>query len=535
MKDDDQENCPDYLLKDHSPSEDEGIWEDNDDWEDMRPDFVEPEPYSDKRLAKLYRKTPVDAATEDLLLRAFRAAAQLYGVISLKDFWPIFKEMFPDVVTENQFYAFTKVARHDLRVEYADMPIFYIVGPEEFMGVRQVSTLRDRYILNGDYENLADDTFAIAMSYQKVLDTDFARLPNEEFLKYADPIYVEPTPEGERLTTLLKSDNLDMMPMANKSERDEVIPEILAYLRRYASFTEDTFKNDLYCANFSFEENEEESKKAIFEAIQAFLVAIRRPALKGHKRDEIQEAVDKLGRLLEERRQHYQEMEALAYDDELEDKPTFRCCRTLALTYGAIPMQDAWKTIEAAFPGLFTEESLTRFAQALTPYEDVAFGACEYDGTLYLFDKSTFDYETPTAEDLQAFFERCAKDLPPLALTPEELQACASRPRENNHFPWCAEYDAERAVKEIVRKLADEEDVWEDFLITLFWESSDLTPDDKEDIRQEVLRTAADMEVAIPHATLNTLCAAVENYLLHLRRPLLRGHSLAEAEALRAK
>lgn len=533
MKDDDQEDCPDYLLKDHSPSDDEGIWEDDDDgWKYIRPEFIEPECYSEKRLAKLYRKIPVDAATEDLLLRAFRAAAQLYGVISLKDFWPLFKEMFPDVVTENQFYAFTKVARHDMREEYDGAPIFYILGPEEFLGARQVSTLRDRYIVNGDYGNPDDDTFVVAMACQRDLDLDFARLPKEVFLKYADPRYVEPTPEGERLTALLKDDKLDMMPMSSKNEREEVVPEILVYLRRYVIFTEDTFKNDLYCEDFSFEENEEENKKVLFEAIQAFLDAIRRPALKGHKRDEVQEAVDKLEQDLKQD----EERDALLSDDDLEDKPTFRCCRTLAQIYGAIPMQEAWKTIESAFPGLFTEESLTRFVQTLAPFRDTSFAAYECNGTLYLVDKDVFRYSTPSSKGVQTFLDRCAKDLPSLILTPEELLECASRPSEDNYLPWCANYDAERAVKDILRKLDIDEDGWKNFIIDLSWNIEHLSPDEDQDIvRQEILHSAAYLEVSIPHATVNALCTACANYLRHLRRPLLRGHTLAEVEALRAK
>lgn len=537
MKDDAQEDCPDYLLKDHSPSDDEGIWEDDDDgWEDMRPDFVEPEPYSDKRLAKLYRKIPVDAATEDLLLRAFRAAAQLYGVISLKDFWPLFKEMFPDVVTESQFYAFTKVARHDMREEYDAAPIFYILGPEEFLGARQVSTLRDRYIVNGDYGNPDDDTFVIAMACQRDLGLDFARLPKEAFLKYADPRYVEPTPEGERLTALLKDDNLEMEPMSKKDEREEVVPKILVYLRRYVIFTEETFKNDLYCEDFFFEENEEESKKAIFEAIQAYLGAIRRPALKGNKRDEVQEAVDKLEQdLKQDEEEEEKEEEALLNDDDLEAKPTFRCCRTLALIYGAIPMQEAWKTIEAAFPGLFTEESLTRFVHTLEPFVDTSFASCECDGTLYLIDKGVVRCKPSTSKDVQIFFERCAKDLPPLVLTPEELQGCASRPSENNYLSWCADENAERAVKKIIRALDLEKDWQDDLIIDLLLSIERFYPDDEEDIREEILRNATDLSAALPHATVNALCKACANYLRHLRRPLLRGHSLAEVEALRAK
>ena len=123
-----------------------------------------------------------------------------------------------------------------------------------------------------------------------------------------------------------------------------------------------------------------------------------------------------------------------------------------------------------------------------------------------------------------------------MILTPEELQECASRPSEDNYLPWCAKYDVERAVKDILRKLDIDEDGWKDFIIDLSWNIEHLSPDEDQDIiRQEVLHSAAYQELPLPHATVNALCTACANYLLHLRRPLLRGHSLAEAKALRAK
>lgn len=150
---------------------------------DDRPEqsaFQMPEAYAEARLARLYRQIPLSAADEALLRRAFAAAASLYGVLALEDFWPLFNAMFPGAVPARAFFAFAKVARHDFR----DGPGFFILGEEELWGTPRRSTARDRLIVNPAY--LDDEGYADAIDlYHPHIET-YARLGADAFLACAE-------------------------------------------------------------------------------------------------------------------------------------------------------------------------------------------------------------------------------------------------------------------------------------------------------------------------------------------------------------
>lgn len=157
----------DYLMEDRGDRPGQGT-------------FRRPEPYTEARLARLYRRIPLDSAGETLLRRAFAAAANLYGVLALTDFWTLFKGMFPGAVPERAFFAFAKVARHDFR----DAPGFYILGEEEFWDAQRKSTARDRLIVNAAY--LRDDDYADAIDLYHPHVADYAHLGAEAFLACAE-------------------------------------------------------------------------------------------------------------------------------------------------------------------------------------------------------------------------------------------------------------------------------------------------------------------------------------------------------------
>lgn len=157
----------DYLMEDRGDRPGQGT-------------FRRPEPYTEARLARLYRKIPLDSAGETLLRRAFAAAANLYGVLALTDFWTLFKEMFPGAVPERAFFAFAKVARHD----FLDDPGFYLLGEEEIWDAPRKSTARDRLIVNAAY--LRDGDYADAIDLYHPHVADYARLGAEAFLACAE-------------------------------------------------------------------------------------------------------------------------------------------------------------------------------------------------------------------------------------------------------------------------------------------------------------------------------------------------------------
>ena len=72
-----------------------------------------PEFHDRKRLNSLYRAIPLKDETFRLMRKYCRAAANLYGIVSLRKLYEIIEEVHPRFVTKDAFIEFAKVARHE--------------------------------------------------------------------------------------------------------------------------------------------------------------------------------------------------------------------------------------------------------------------------------------------------------------------------------------------------------------------------------------------------------------------------------------
>lgn len=72
-----------------------------------------PEMYTRRQLNTLYRAVPLKDPVFRLLRKYFSAASNLYGVIPLRKLYEIIESQNPEVVSREEFIAFSQIARHE--------------------------------------------------------------------------------------------------------------------------------------------------------------------------------------------------------------------------------------------------------------------------------------------------------------------------------------------------------------------------------------------------------------------------------------
>lgn len=149
-----------------------------------------PEVYRRTELNALYREIPLKDTTSRLLRKYFNAMSNLYGIIPLKKAYQIIHEQNPRLVTEEEFLAFSEVARHECE-EY------HLLGVDELYTDGVLKDKLDREIID---ITLIDDglsTYHGLMEMQR--GKPYFIPPKKQFLAYADPFYYEPTEETDEL------------------------------------------------------------------------------------------------------------------------------------------------------------------------------------------------------------------------------------------------------------------------------------------------------------------------------------------------
>lgn len=100
-----------------------------------------PEEYTRRELNARYREIPLKDTASRLLRKYFNAMANLYGIIPLHKAKEILFSLSPKLVTEDEFLAFTEIARHECEG-------YYILGGDElYTDVRHTKPL-DREIID---------------------------------------------------------------------------------------------------------------------------------------------------------------------------------------------------------------------------------------------------------------------------------------------------------------------------------------------------------------------------------------------------
>ncbi len=150
-----------------------------------------PQIYEKSKLNEMYAKLGLPDDTIKLLQDYFSAFCEFYKIISLHDAYSIIKRQNGDLISKEDFIAFSEVARHD------DGYYYYILGADELYEDAPVSEVMDREII---HECFVDVDFDM---YYETLDSQKGKplyVPEKnELLKYADDMYFEHTPQTEAL------------------------------------------------------------------------------------------------------------------------------------------------------------------------------------------------------------------------------------------------------------------------------------------------------------------------------------------------
>ena len=154
-----------------------------------------PEEYTRRELNARYREIPLKDTTSRLLRKYFNAMANLYGIISLRKAKEIVFSLSPKLVTEDEFFAFAEIARHECEG-------YYILGGDElYTDVRHTKPL-DREIIDVTLIGESADLFIETKRSQQ--DKPYYVPDKKHLLEYDDPFYCEDTPEKLKLRAFLK-------------------------------------------------------------------------------------------------------------------------------------------------------------------------------------------------------------------------------------------------------------------------------------------------------------------------------------------
>lgn len=181
-------------------------------------EFIElPKRYTRKELDRLYRAVPLRNQCVLLLRRYFAAMANLYGVIPLRRAKSILFSYEPDLVTEEEFWAFAEIARHEARD-------FYLLADDElYSGMRKKRSPEQRKIV-ASVCLMGEDIGALE-ELQK--GKPYFCPEKEELFKYAEPLYYEPSAEAEEMLSFLRD------CCGGDEDRVEYIFEFFIYMIRH--------------------------------------------------------------------------------------------------------------------------------------------------------------------------------------------------------------------------------------------------------------------------------------------------------------
>ncbi|BEU88916.1 hypothetical protein TAMA11512_23800 [Selenomonas sp. TAMA-11512] len=163
--------------------------------EDENQNYISiPEMFSRRKLNAMYRAIPLKDRSMRLLRKYFTAMANLYGIISLRDAKSLLDRLHPRLVTEEEFLAFSVVARHEIE-DYT------VMGHDEiYINVLPVETL-DREIIHTLYFYDEDYSYHETAEHQAGKPLYIPK-SKEELLAYSDSSYFEPTEEMKAFSEL---------------------------------------------------------------------------------------------------------------------------------------------------------------------------------------------------------------------------------------------------------------------------------------------------------------------------------------------
>ena len=154
-----------------------------------------PQVYEKSRLDEMYARLAMPKENIDLLHDYFSAFAEFYNIISLREAFGIVKRHNGDLISEDDFTAFSEIVRHD------DGYYYYILSADELYEDVAESETMDREIV---LESMVDIDFDVYYDTSKAQKGKPLYIPEKDkLLKYADDRYYEHTPQTKALLDFL--------------------------------------------------------------------------------------------------------------------------------------------------------------------------------------------------------------------------------------------------------------------------------------------------------------------------------------------
>lgn len=167
---------------------------------DRTDEYELPELYDRRTLNRMYREIPMKDTTSRLLRKYFTAMANLYGIIPLREAYEIAKHFSPRSFSEEDFFAFAKIAAHEESNHE-------ILGEEALYTDGRPTAFADYEIVSLD---LLEPVESEEMAYYKVKKYQHGKayyIPptKEALLAYTDDGYIEVTPEYTAFEQFLRA------------------------------------------------------------------------------------------------------------------------------------------------------------------------------------------------------------------------------------------------------------------------------------------------------------------------------------------
>lgn len=155
-----------------------------------------PRIYAESTIARMNKKLALPQKTMSLLYDYFEAFANLYEVLPLKDAYKIISRQNKDLITLDEFIAFSEIARHEDH-------FYYILAKDELYLDAPKEEPIDREIV---HSSLLDVDYEY---YYKMVDRQAGKplkiLPKQELLKYKDDMYIADTQYVQAMMNFLRT------------------------------------------------------------------------------------------------------------------------------------------------------------------------------------------------------------------------------------------------------------------------------------------------------------------------------------------
>lgn len=224
-----------------------------------------PRMYAESTLKRMYAKLGLPEETVSLLHNYFLAFAEFYAILPLNDAFKIIESQNKNLVTEEQFIAFSEIARHEEH-------FYWILGMNElYTQAPDGSPMEREIILRSLLEYGYDDYYDLS---QKQNGKKLYVPKKADLFKYCDAFYVEETPQARAVADFVKAE-FKLSP----TEVRNLMSDIVMSIRYFDNNGMDNAFNCLEFMNLSF--SNDQRLKEFIELYQNLHNNTRIPANRG--------------------------------------------------------------------------------------------------------------------------------------------------------------------------------------------------------------------------------------------------------------